>query len=169
MLNRNFQIFIKHPIQFYLRKKFFEETSYVPLEGLRLGRFSFKGFNPEVEALMRARSGIGPPSRNADIKEDVTKQEMASFHQTMGTKFANKPQGQHKQTVEEPPRWKREESKPRGGGILYTRGAHLQGNPNNSWDNSRGGYSRGSDRGNWRGGGRGFNQRGRGFRKPSYD
>ncbi|XP_041651774.1 M-phase phosphoprotein 6 isoform X2 [Cheilinus undulatus] len=76
-----------------------EEKSFVPCEDLRYGRFSFKGFNPEVEKLMSLMN----PKDESHIKEeedvsrmqtDVTDEEMALRYESlvgsMKKKFAKK-------------------------------------------------------------------------------
>ncbi|XP_053741709.1 M-phase phosphoprotein 6 [Synchiropus splendidus] len=76
-----------------------EEKSFVPFEDLMYGRMSFKGFNPEVEKLMKVMN----PAREEERQEvddigrmqtDVTDEEMAlryeSLVSSMKKKFAKK-------------------------------------------------------------------------------
>ncbi|CAL1594766.1 unnamed protein product [Knipowitschia caucasica] len=76
-----------------------EEKSIVPCEELRYGRFSFRGFNPEVEKLMVL---MNPQEEEEEVEEqdlrkmqtDVTDEEMAlryeSLVSSMKKKFAKK-------------------------------------------------------------------------------
>ncbi|XP_059191410.1 M-phase phosphoprotein 6 [Centropristis striata] len=76
-----------------------EEKSFVPCEDLKYGRFSFKGFNPEVEKLMVL---MNPKEEKEEEEEeemsrmqtDVTDEEMALRYESlvgsMKKKFAKK-------------------------------------------------------------------------------
>ncbi|KAL6106135.1 uncharacterized protein ACO6RY_10077 [Pungitius sinensis] len=78
-----------------------EEKSFVPCEGLKFGRISFKGFNPEVERLMLS---MNPQEEEEEEEEeetsrmpaDVTDEEMAlryeSLVSSMKKKFSTKRQ-----------------------------------------------------------------------------
>uniref|UniRef100_G3NY93 M-phase phosphoprotein 6 n=1 Tax=Gasterosteus aculeatus TaxID=69293 RepID=G3NY93_GASAC len=68
-----------------------EEKSFVPCEGLKFGRISFKGFNPEVERLMLL---MNPQVETSRMPADVTDEEMArryeSLVSSMKKKFSTK-------------------------------------------------------------------------------
>ncbi|KAM9807926.1 M-phase phosphoprotein 6 [Neosynchiropus ocellatus] len=76
-----------------------EEKSFVPFEDLMYGRMSFKGFNPEVEKLMKVMNPAREEERQEDddigrMQTDVTDEEMAlryeSLVSSMKRKFAKK-------------------------------------------------------------------------------
>ncbi|KAF1386328.1 hypothetical protein PFLUV_G00093620 [Perca fluviatilis] len=76
-----------------------EEKSFGPCEELRYGRFSFKGFNPEVEKLMllmnpRDETETRDEEDLSRMQTDVTDEEMAlryeSLVESMKKKFAKK-------------------------------------------------------------------------------
>ncbi|KAM6973332.1 M-phase phosphoprotein 6 [Aplochiton taeniatus] len=76
-----------------------EERSFVPCEELKYGRMSFKGFNPEVEKIMKlmnARNKTGEEEEYeiSRMETDVTDEEMARRYESlvgsMKKKFAKK-------------------------------------------------------------------------------
>ncbi|XP_075884838.1 M-phase phosphoprotein 6 [Nelusetta ayraudi] len=78
-----------------------EEKSFVPCEDLRYGRFSFKGFNPEVEKLMvlmnpkdKEEKEEEPVEEIGRMQTDVTDEDMAqryeSFIASVKKKFSTK-------------------------------------------------------------------------------
>nr|XP_040019494.1 M-phase phosphoprotein 6 [Gasterosteus aculeatus aculeatus] len=77
-----------------------EEKSFVPCEGLKFGRISFKGFNPEVERLMLLMNPQVDEEEEEEEEEtsrmpaDVTDEEMArryeSLVSSMKKKFSTK-------------------------------------------------------------------------------
>ncbi|XP_035859481.1 M-phase phosphoprotein 6-like [Sander lucioperca] len=82
-----------------VRNLIVEEKSFGPCEELRYGRFSFKGFNPEVEKLMllmnpRDETETKDEEDVSRMQTDVTDEEMAlryeSLVESMKKKFAKK-------------------------------------------------------------------------------
>ncbi|KAM6927144.1 M-phase phosphoprotein 6 [Lycodopsis pacificus] len=77
-----------------------EEKSFVPCEELKYGRFSFKGFNPEVERLMLLMNPEEEEEKEEEepsrMQTDVTDEEMAlryeSLVRSMKKKFSTKRQ-----------------------------------------------------------------------------
>ncbi|KAM9351712.1 M-phase phosphoprotein 6 isoform 1-T1 [Symphorus nematophorus] len=75
-----------------------EEKSFVPCEDLKYGRFSFKGFNPEVEKLMVLMNPKDEEDKEEEdisrMQTDVTDEEMALRYESlvgsMKKKFAKK-------------------------------------------------------------------------------
>ncbi|XP_077939274.1 M-phase phosphoprotein 6 isoform X2 [Gasterosteus aculeatus] len=76
-----------------------EEKSFVPCEGLKFGRISFKGFNPEVERLMllmnpQVDEEEEEEEETSRMPADVTDEEMArryeSLVSSMKKKFSTK-------------------------------------------------------------------------------
>lgn len=59
---------------------FIVESSYVPVEGLVDGRFSFRGMNPEIERLLELEQQAKDALRGHDVKKDVEDEEMADHY-----------------------------------------------------------------------------------------
>jgi M-phase phosphoprotein-6 len=73
--------------------RFITEPSYVAIENLRFGRFSYKGMNPEIENIMLEDATKEEAARPSDIK-DISDMEMAehfgNLRGTMEKKFTKK-------------------------------------------------------------------------------
>jgi M-phase phosphoprotein-6 len=76
------------------RLKFVEEPSLVPLLGLREGRFSFLGMNPEVEKLMANEEQAKRDAEELRLQEgrekSVTDLQMAEHYGTLVHSLGNK-------------------------------------------------------------------------------
>lgn len=75
------------------------EPSFVPVEGLVEGRFSFRGMNPEIERLLELEELARQALLNKDVKKDVEDEEMADSYygnaaKTMAKAF-NRKGGHH--------------------------------------------------------------------------
>lgn len=75
------------------------EPSFVPVEGLVEGRFSFRGMNPEIERLLELEELARQALLNKDVKKDVADEEMADSYygnaaKTMAKAF-NRKGGHH--------------------------------------------------------------------------
>lgn len=77
------------------------EPSFVPVEGLVEGRFSFRGMNPEIERLLELEQMAKQELLGKDVKRDVADEEMADAYygnaaKTMAKSFQRgRPQQQH--------------------------------------------------------------------------
>ncbi|XP_059168931.1 M-phase phosphoprotein 6-like [Physella acuta] len=75
---------------------FLQNQSYVVCEGLRFGRQSYQGFNPEIEKIMRLQNAEEEAKRSEEIEKQnsVSDQEMVNrYSSLMGViakKFAKK-------------------------------------------------------------------------------
>lgn len=71
--------------------RFIMEPSFVNIENLKFGRFSYKGMNPEIETIMLEEANLEEATRQ-DV--DVTDQEMADRYKnlvgTIEKKFSKK-------------------------------------------------------------------------------
>lgn len=56
------------------------ESSFVPCENLKDGRFSFRGMNPEIERLLELEELARQAAESKTIKRDVSDQEMADHY-----------------------------------------------------------------------------------------
>lgn len=79
-----------------MENKFIFEPSYTRCENLMFGRMSFKGFNPEIEKLMKLKNNemFSEETERRENEISVNDQEMAERYEslvgTISKKFANK-------------------------------------------------------------------------------
>lgn len=81
---------------------YISEPSFVPVEGLLEGRFSFRGMNPEIERLLELEDLAKQETSGKDVKKDVADEEMADSYygnvaQTMTRKYNRNGGGAHHQ------------------------------------------------------------------------
>lgn len=74
--------------------RFIVEPSYMAIEGLNDGRFSFRGMNPEIERLMELEEQAKQAAIDKNVKKDVTDEDMSAYYgnvmKTMQRKFQSK-------------------------------------------------------------------------------
>lgn len=74
--------------------RFIIEPSYMAIEGLNDGRFSFGGMNPEIERLMELEEQTKQAAMDKNVKKDITDADMSAYYgnvmKTMQRKFQSK-------------------------------------------------------------------------------
>jgi len=73
--------------------RFITEPSYVAIESLKFGRFSYKGMNPEIETIMledTVKEENAAPSQMVDVSDMEMAERYANLVGTIDKKFKNK-------------------------------------------------------------------------------